>query len=127
MQRIGRRLHPATEIEWRLDRLPELTETRASGETFDLIVLSAVWMHVKPTERRRALENLAAVLKPGGIMYLTLRIGPAEPARGIYSVSAEELHNLVEQLGFQAEALSEQTDLLGRSNIRWIALSIFAP
>jgi SAM-dependent methyltransferase len=127
MQRIGKRLHQAPEIEWRLDRLPELAETRASGEAFDLIILSAVWMHVKPGERQRALESLAAVLKPGGVMYLTLRIGPPEPARGIYSVSAEELHRLAARLNLQAEPLSEQTDLLGRSNIRWIALSISAP
>jgi SAM-dependent methyltransferase len=126
MQQIGKRLHPAPQIEWRLDSLPDLAETTASGERFDLIVLSAVWMHVKPRERRRALENLAELLKPDGRIYLTLRIGPAEPARGIHTVSVDALEELVSQLGLKAEKLNEQTDLLGRGNIRWVSMAISA-
>lgn len=124
MQRIGKRLHPAPEIEWRSDSLPNLVETQASGEKYDLIVLSAVWMHVKPNDRQHALKTLLSLLKSGGKIYLTLRIGPSEPARGIYRVSVDELQELLTPLGVQTEKLDEQTDLLGRSNIRWIAMSI---
>ena len=99
-------------------------DTRASGETFDLIVLSAVWMHVKPDERQQALATLASLLKPGGRIYLTLRIGPSEPARGIYRVSEEALHDQLAEISLEAEKLDEQADLLGRSNIRWVAISI---
>ena len=124
MQTIGRRLHPSLEIEWRQDNLPGLAETRASGETFDLIILSAVSMHVKPDERQQALERLTSLLKPDGRIYLTLRIGPSEPARGIYRVSEEALRNQLAHLSLKAEKLDEQADLLGRSNIRWVAMSI---
>lgn len=124
MQRIGKRLHPAPEIEWRSDSLPNLVETQASGEKYDLIVLSAVWMHVKPNDRQHALKTLLSLLKSGGKIYLTLRIGPSEPARGIYRVSVDELQELLTPLSVQTEKLDEQTDLLGRSNIRWIAMSI---
>jgi len=127
MQRIGERLHPAPEIEWRLDSLPDLAETRASGEKYNLIVLSAVWMHVKPNERQRALKTLLSLLEPDGKIYLTLRIGPSEPARGIFRVSMDGLQELLTPLGVKAEKLDEQTDLLGRPNIRWIAVSISAP
>jgi SAM-dependent methyltransferase len=127
MERIGKRLHDAAEIEWRSDSLPDLAETRASGEKYDLIVLSAVWMHVKPDERQRALKTILNLLKPGGKVYLTLRIGPSESARGIYRVSADELQELLTPLGWRAEKLDEQSDLLGRANIRWIAVSISAP
>ena len=126
MQTIGRRLHPLHEIEWRQDSLPGLAETRASGETFDLIILSAVWMHVKPDDREQALETLTSLLKPGGQIYLTLRIGPSEPARGIYRVSEEALKDQLAELSLKAEKLDEQADLLGRSNIRWVAMSISA-
>lgn len=126
MQTIGRRLHPSPEIEWRQDSLPSLSDTRASGETFDLIILSAVWMHVKPDERQQALETLAGLLKPDGRIYLTLRIGPSEPARGIYRVSEEALQEQLGELSLEAEKLDEQADLLGRSNIRWVAMSISA-
>lgn len=126
MHTIGQRLHPSPDIEWRLDSLPDLADTRASGETFDLIVLSAVWMHVKPADRQQALETLASLLKPGGRIYLTLRIGPSEPARGIYPVSEEALQDQLTELSLEAERLGEQADLLGRSNIRWVAMAVSA-
>lgn len=111
----------------RIDSLPELSKTRASGEKFDLIVLSAVWMHVKPEDRKQALETLRAILEPDGKIYLTLRIGPSEPARGIYRVSFEALQELLGPMDLKVTLLGEQSDLLGRSNINWIAVSIFAP
>lgn len=126
MRKIGKRVHPTPEIEWRTDKLPELPETKASGEKFDLIILSAVWMHVKPEDRQLALSNLAGLLKPDGAIYLTLRVGPAEPARGIYTVSVSEVEQLAAALNLNAEKLDEQADLLGRSNIRWAALSVSA-
>lgn len=126
MQEIGKRLHPNPRIDWRFDSLPELPEVQASGEKYDLIVLSAVWMHVKPEERTKALSTLQALLKPDGMIYLTLRIGPSEPARGIYRVSLAGLEEALGQSGLSATVLSEQTDLLGRKNISWIAVSIAA-
>lgn len=124
MQTIGKRLHPSPDIEWRQDSLPGLAETVASGETFDLIILSAVWMHVRPDARKQALKTLASLLKPGGQIYLTLRIGPSEPARGIYRVSEDALRDQLADLSLEAEKLGEQSDLLGRSNIRWVAMSL---
>lgn len=126
MQTIGKRLHPSPDIEWRQDRLPDLAETVASGETFDLIILSAVWMHVRPEDRQKALKTLASLLKPGGRIYLTLRIGPSEPRRGIYRVSEDALRDQLANLSLKAEKLGEQSDLLGRSNIRWVAMSLSA-
>lgn len=126
MQTIGKHLHPSPDIEWRLDSLPELADTSSSGETFDLIVLSAVWMHVKPDDRQQALETLVRLLKPGGRIYLTLRIGPSEPERGIYRVSEEALNTQLAELSLEAKKLDEQSDLLGRSNIHWVSISISA-
>lgn len=126
MQKIGRHLHPSPAIEWRLDRLPDLSETIASGEKYDLIMLSAIWMHVKPDERQRALQALAALLQPDGKIYLTLRVGPSEPSRGIYRVSESELHELLRETGLKAKKLDEHVDLLGRKNIRWSAMLISA-
>lgn len=127
MQTIGKRLHPSPDIEWRHDSLPTLSETLSSGEKFDLIVLSAVWMHVKPDDRQKALKTLASLLKPNGKIYLTLRIGPSEPARGIHRVSESALQDQLAELSLNAEKLDEQADLLRRTNIRWIAMSISKP
>lgn len=127
MQQIGKRLHPDPKIEWRFDSLPGLAKTRASGEKYDLILLSAVWMHVNPDYRKQALETLRDLLKSDGKIYLTLRIGPSEPARGIHRVSVEGLEELLGTMDLKASKLGEQTDLLGRANINWIAMIISAP
>ena len=39
-------LHPSPRIEWLNDSLPELATLRTRRETFDLVMLTAVWMHL---------------------------------------------------------------------------------
>ncbi len=124
MRQIAQRLHIDSAIDWRDDSLPDLASIAASDERFDLIILSAVWMHVPPDQRQRALQTLKGLLKPQGAIYLTLRLGPPEPARGIHPVSEDEVHQLASSMGLRAERLDEQTDLLGRSNIRWVSMRL---
>jgi SAM-dependent methyltransferase len=76
--------HAEAGIRWLADSLPGLERTLKTGLSFDLILLSAVWMHVAPTERARAFRKLITLLKPGGILAITLRHGPADDARGIH-------------------------------------------
>jgi 2-polyprenyl-3-methyl-5-hydroxy-6-metoxy-1,4-benzoquinol methylase len=45
MRREGQARHPNNRIRW-LDRLSNLSETHRLGLSFDLILASAVWMHV---------------------------------------------------------------------------------
>ena len=52
-------------IRWLDDRLPELTTTHRLGLGFDLVLLSAVWMHVPPGDRPRTFRKIATLLKPG--------------------------------------------------------------
>ena len=40
------RLHPSPHIHWLDDSLPDLAQVRSRGETFDLVMLMAVWMHL---------------------------------------------------------------------------------
>ncbi|MGP9791084.1 class I SAM-dependent methyltransferase [Roseinatronobacter sp. NSM] len=127
MQQIARRLHAGAEIRWLVDALPNLPVVSTSGDSYDLIILSAVWMHVKPDDRQHAMQTLANLLKPAGVIYVTLRVGPPEPARGIYPVSEAEVMSITTALGLSAKKLDEQIDLLGRSNIRWISMEISAP
>lgn len=58
MQSIGKRLHYGKGIAWHFDSLPKLEEVQATGERYDLIILSAVWMHLPLEERREALESI---------------------------------------------------------------------
>ena len=45
------------------------------GLQFDLIWLSAVWMHVPPADRPRAFRKMVSLLKPAGWIMLSLRHG----------------------------------------------------
>ena len=68
--------HP--NVTWLDDSLPHLNKLRSLGHRFDLILLSAVWMHVPPTARERAFRILSEMLKPSGVLVISLRHGSDE-------------------------------------------------
>ena len=61
------------------DALPDLRALRALGRRFDLVLLSAVWMHVAPKGRERAFRILSELLGPSGLLVITLRLGETAP------------------------------------------------
>ena len=68
MRTKAQRLHPSSSIRWVSDSLPSLDRILRLGLSFDLILLSAVWMHVAPADRTRAFRKLVTLLKPGGFI-----------------------------------------------------------
>ncbi|KGE04946.1 class I SAM-dependent methyltransferase [Pseudohaliea rubra] len=81
-------------VSWLADCLPALAHLRSLGHRFDLILVSAVWMHLPPRVRERAFRVLSDCLRPGGTLVITLRHGKDEAEnreRGFYHVSGEEL------------------------------------
>jgi SAM-dependent methyltransferase len=127
MRAEASRHHPGAGVRWISDALPELGTLTRSGISFDVILLSAVWMHVAPSERRRAFRKLINLLKPGGLLAMTLRHGPAEPERGIHSVSLEEVEALAREYGAFVETSRETKDALGRDDVRWTQVAIRLP
>jgi SAM-dependent methyltransferase len=69
-------LHAEAKVRWLADSLPDLRELLRMGLSFDFILLSAVWMHVPVADRPRAFRKLITLLKPGGMLAMTLRVGP---------------------------------------------------
>ena len=57
MRAEATRLHPEENIRWLDDRLPDLTGPVRTGLSADAILLSAVWMYVRPPDRPRALAR----------------------------------------------------------------------
>ena len=55
-------LHPSPAIEWIDDSLPALRRVVAQRRRFDLVMLTAVWMHLDAEERRVAMANVAALV-----------------------------------------------------------------
>ncbi|MGH9420885.1 MAG: class I SAM-dependent methyltransferase, partial [Thermoanaerobaculia bacterium] len=82
--------HSSPRIEWMDDCLPRLAQVSKRGEAFDLIILSAVWMHLHPRERSTAMPVLASLLSPKGLLYISLRHGPIPEGRVMFDVTPEE-------------------------------------
>ena len=64
MRAAGQRLHRSPLIEWIDDGLPDLT-TLNGRDPFDLIMLTAVWMHLDAEERTHGMARLAHLCKRG--------------------------------------------------------------
>ncbi len=94
MLREARRRHSDAPIRWVHDRLPQLTSLK--GERFDLILCSAVWMHLDPTERVIGMRTIRGLLAEEGICVITLR-HPPDLSRGMYDVTASETTELAQR------------------------------
>ena len=115
----ARERHPDPSIKWLDDRLPDLEAVAARGQTFSLILVSAVWMHVAPADRGRAFESLVSLLRPGGVLAMTLRLGEPDTERGMSVVTAEELVAFGAEYGLEQVHNGVSADALGRPEVVW--------
>lgn len=95
----GMALHSSSRIEWLNDSLPGLAVVLARGEAFDVIMLTAVWMHLDEHQRRHAMPRVASLMRDGGVMIMSLRHGPVPPGRRMFVVSGDETIRLARAEG----------------------------
>jgi SAM-dependent methyltransferase len=123
--------HRSPRIHWVDDALPALPRIRSAGSRFDLIWLSAVWMHVPTGQRSRAFRVLADLLAPGGRLFVSLRHGAFGDGRTAHPVAAEELLRLGREHGLvcvhHAAGEAGAADALGRVDVRWESLILAGP
>ncbi|MGW5466110.1 class I SAM-dependent methyltransferase [Streptomyces sp. NPDC003996] len=89
LRSLGRRRHADQRIEWTDDALPELPGLVAAGTRFDLILLTAVWMHLDERQRTLAMARLAG-LRPQarpGLPPPRPAGGPARPPGSVVDLS----------------------------------------
>ncbi|MEP1448933.1 MAG: class I SAM-dependent methyltransferase [Paraglaciecola sp.] len=131
LMKVGQIITAAHEVHWLQDSLPSLDKITRLEISFDLILLSAVWMHVPPSQRTRALRKLANLLKPGGKIVISLKFGMTaseQQERSMYNVSVEEVEALAQNLGlFSTLVTANQTDKLGRDEVHWQTLVLQMP
>ena len=127
MREVGKSLHPDARIRWLGDRLPDLAGVFRTGLTFDLIWISAAWMHVAPTQRARAFRKIVTVLRPGGRIMMSLRQGPAPPNRKMYPTHVEEIERLARNHGLAVSRVTRAHDQLGRPGVTWQTVCLQAP
>jgi protein-L-isoaspartate O-methyltransferase len=117
-------LHPSPRIEWLDDSLPDLSRLTTRGERFDLVMMTAVWMHLDPPQRRRAMPHVAGLVRHGGAMIMSLRHGPVPPGRRMFEVPAEEATELAAAEGLiLVLQLDHQDGILGRPGVSWTRLA----
>lgn len=119
LREIAKSLHADSRIRWLDDRLPSLEEVFRIGLTFDLIWISAVWMHVPPSSRQRAFRKLATLLRPGGRIMMSLRQGPPPEDRVMYPTGLEEIEKLARSYGLAVIRVTRANDQLGREGVTW--------
>lgn len=119
LRAYGQRIHAGVSIAGVDDALPDLQAIRRSGDRFDLVMLTAVWMHLDTAARRRGMASLADLLAPGRQAALSLRHGPVPPGRRMFDVSPEETVRLAREHGLGPVHLARCEDMLGRGDVSW--------
>jgi SAM-dependent methyltransferase len=127
MRSEGQQLHADPRIRWMADQLPDLNELAPLGINFDVVMLTAVWQHVAPSERERAFRKLAVLVKSGGLLALSLRSGPAPPGSGMHPVTLDEVERLARNHGFAVEKVHHAPDQQGREDVTWTCVALRLP
>ncbi|KAB0304454.1 methyltransferase domain-containing protein [Vibrio fortis] len=119
--------YTGVEVTWINDALPALNRTENLGMRFDLILVSAVWMHLPSSYRERAFRKLSNLLAPNGRLIITLRHGEFDDQRQGYPVSVEELEQLAKNSALQVRHIDESKDQLNRSEVWWQTVVMTLP
>ena len=128
MRTLASSRYKSEKISWVNDSLPLLREVIKNQQTFDLILISAVWMHLSVQERIESLKNLRTLLTPGGNIIITLRLGPEEPDRKIKIINTEELLENASMFGLTVAYVSEiKDDSFNRAQIKWQKVVLTKP
>ena len=106
-------------VHWLDDRLPELKTVLQLGLKFDLILVSAVWMHLTPAEQQRSFRKLSNLLKAGGRLVISLRHGDFNDGRMAYPVSVHSIEQLCVQHALELAYQQQSADGMGRDDVQW--------
>jgi SAM-dependent methyltransferase len=115
------RLHPGDQIEWICDSLPALVQI---GGQFDVLMLTAVWMHLDFGQRVAGMRRLRELMKVGTLVLITLRHGPVPIGRRMFEVTPEETVELAASHGLNCTLRLEEADgAQNRADVRWDRLA----
>ncbi|WP_233855956.1 class I SAM-dependent methyltransferase [Paraburkholderia sp. HD33-4] len=101
LRNAAREMYPSARIEWLDDSLPDLALVIARRTAFDVVMLTAVWMHLDARQRERAMPRVASLLRDGGMLIMSLRHGPVPAGRRMFDVTPEETIRLASEQGLR--------------------------
>ncbi|WP_311064637.1 methyltransferase domain-containing protein [Halomonas sp. DWK9] len=116
---LGQASTTSLDVSWLDDDLPALNHVRQLSQRFQLILVSAVLMHLSSDEQQRALRILCSLLAPGGHLVITCREGPHNDERQFYPVDMGVLDNWAQNLALLPVQASHHYDQLGRQGVTW--------
>lgn len=125
---LGKQYTQGLNVRWLQDSLPDLTTVTKQEVSFDLILLSAVWMHIPETQRSRSLRKLANLLKPGGKLVISLRHGPSGDERNMLDVCSDQLLHMSKEFGLSPLLVTDKNaDVIGRESVTWQTVVLQLP
>jgi len=86
----GQRLYSSPLIEWIEDALPTLNTLAHHSGQFDFVLASGVWHHLNANEQTKALQRVSELLKPQGILALSLRNGPSGAGTHVFPTNVQQ-------------------------------------
>jgi len=117
------RLHTVETIRWIDDGLPELKSIAGEHEAYDLVMLTAVLMHLDAPQRLGAMRTIAQLVRPGGVIMLYMRHGPVPEGRTMFDVTAEEIKAISAPLDLTPIfELLDEPDGRSRPGVSWTRL-----
>jgi SAM-dependent methyltransferase len=108
------------EVTWIGDTLPKLEKLK--GKSFDIILISAVWMHLSPQDQTQSLQTIFSLLNDNGYLIITLRHGDFSDARTAFEMDANRTIDEAKQLGLSLILSKHEDDKLSRDNVSWHTL-----
>ena len=125
---LGKKQTKGLNVNWLQDSLPDLHHITNKEISFDLILLSAVWMHIPDSQRSRSLRKLANLLKPGGKLVISLRHGPSGDQRNMFDVCSDQLLQMSKEFGLSPLLVTENNaDVIGRESVTWQTVVLKLP
>ena len=123
MYSLAKETHPE-DITWINDSLPKLETQRNKKSFYGLILISAVWMHIKPSDREESFQRVDQLIKPGGVLIITLRHGTPSQNRIMFDASSSEIENYKKKYGYDLKFTSTSKDQLNRADVHWETIAL---
>ncbi|MFO7606879.1 MAG: methyltransferase domain-containing protein [Desulfurivibrionaceae bacterium] len=121
---LGQKSTEAYPVIWINDCLPTLAKFQMYQQTFSLILVSGVLMHLPYQQRLDSMETLAGLMAKDSVLVVSLRQGPDSEGRAFYQVPAEEIVQFAENKSLQAEVTNTLEDVLKRDGVTWQTIII---
>ncbi|WP_168427310.1 class I SAM-dependent methyltransferase [Candidatus Colwellia aromaticivorans] len=108
------------DVTWLNDTLPKLEKVK--GKIFDIILVSAVWMHLSPQEQTQSLQTISTLLNDNDYLIITLRHGGFSDTRTAFEMDANRTIHEAKQLGLSLILSNHEGDKISRDNVSWHTL-----